>query len=77
MAEAIIRDQKRVMPCAAYCDKEYGIGGYFIGVPCMLGAKGVEKVFELKLTNQERTAFEISIDHIKELCRVADKFLAE
>ena len=37
MAEAIIRDKKRILPCAAYCDKEYGVGGYFVGVPCLLG----------------------------------------
>ncbi len=76
MAEAVIRDQKRVMPCAVYCDKEYGIGGYFVGVPCVLGGKGVEKIFELKLTADEQAAFQTSIDHVKELCAVADKFIS-
>lgn len=76
MAESIIRDQKRVMPCAVYCDKEYGIGGYFVGVPCVLGAKGVERIFELKLTPEERAAFQTSIDHVKELCGQVDRLMA-
>jgi malate dehydrogenase len=75
MAEAIVRDQKRVMPCAVYCDKEYDIGGYFVGVPCMLGAKGVERIFELKLTDAERSAFRESIDHVRQLCAQVDKLL--
>jgi len=77
MAEAIVRDQKRVMPCAAYCDKEYNIGGYFVGVPCMLGGGGVEKVFELKLTPTERSAFQESISHVKQLCAAVDKLLSQ
>ena len=44
MVEAIVRDKKRLIPCAAYCDKEYGVGGYYVGVPVILGARGVEKV---------------------------------
>jgi malate dehydrogenase len=76
MAEAILRDQKRVMPCAVYCEKEYGIGGHFVGVPCLLGAKGVEKIFELKLTADERAAFQTSIGHVKELCAQVDRLMA-
>ena len=57
MVEAIVRDKKRLIPCAAYCDKEYGVGGYFVGVPVILGAGGVEKIIELKLTAQEQAAF--------------------
>ena len=48
MVEAIVRDKKRLIPCAAYCDKEYGVGGYYVGVPVILGADGVEKVIELQ-----------------------------
>ena len=48
MVEAIVRDKKRLIPCAAYCDKEYGVGGYYVGVPVILGAKGVEKIIELE-----------------------------
>jgi malate dehydrogenase len=67
MAEAIIKDKKRILPCAAYCDKEYGVGGYFVGVPCVLGKNGMEKVIELKLTAEERKPFEVSVAHVKEL----------
>jgi malate dehydrogenase len=57
MVEAVVRDKKRVIPCAAYCDKEYGVGGYYVGVPIVLGASGVEKIIELKLTEQEQADF--------------------
>ena len=50
MVEAIVRDKKRLIPCAAYCDKEYGVGGYYVGVPVILGAGGVERIIELELT---------------------------
>ena len=73
MAEAIIRDKKRILPCAAYCDGEYGIDGYFVGVPCVLGTGGVEKVLEIELDEQERSMFQTSIDHVKELVAVAMK----
>ena len=76
MVRSIIRDEKRIMPCACYCDREYGIGGYFVGVPCMLGAGGVERVFELKLNEQESRAFSESIEHVKALCAQVDKILA-
>ena len=75
MAESIIKDKRRILPCAAYCDKEYGIGGYFIGVPCVLGRNGVEKVIEVPLTPQEKAAFQVSIDHVKELVAQAQKLL--
>ena len=70
MVEAIVRDKKRLIPCAAYCDKEYGVGGYFVGVPVILGALGVEKVIELKLTSQEQAGFQKSVDAVKELVKV-------
>jgi len=73
MAEAIIRDKKRILPCAAYCDKEYGIGGYFVGVPCVLGKGGVEKVLEVPLSEAEKAAFQVSIQHVKELVGVVQK----
>jgi malate dehydrogenase len=69
MAEAIIKDKKRILPCAAYCDKEYGIGGYFVGVPCVLGTGGVEKVIEIELDDAERKMFQTSVDHVKELVK--------
>lgn len=67
MAEAIIKDKKRILPCAAYCEKEYGIGGYFVGVPCVLGTAGVEKIIEIQLDDAEKKAFQTSVDHVKEL----------
>jgi malate dehydrogenase len=67
MAESILKDQKRILPCAAYCDTEYGVGGYFVGVPVMLGAEGVERVIEIKLTAEEKTAFDSSVAAVKEL----------
>jgi len=67
MAESILKDQKRILPCAAYCDKEYGVGGYFVGVPVMLGAGGVERVIEIKLTAEEKTDFDKSVAAVKEL----------
>jgi len=67
MVEAIIRDKKRLIPCAAYCVKEYGVGGYYVGVPIILGAGGVERIIELELTSQERADFQKSIDAVKEL----------
>jgi malate dehydrogenase len=73
MAEAIIRDKKRILPCAAYCEKEYGIGGYFVGVPCVLGKGGVEKVLEVPLAAAEKAAFQVSIEHVKELVAVVQK----
>jgi malate dehydrogenase len=67
MVEAVIRDKKRLIPCAAYCDAEYGVGGYYVGVPVILGASGVERIIELKLESDEKAAFQKSIDAVKEL----------
>lgn len=70
MAEAIIKDKKRILPVAAYCDKEYAIGGFFVGVPAVLGSKGVEKVLEIHLNPEEKAAFATSVQHVKELVAV-------
>ena len=67
MVEAIIRDKKRLIPCAAYCDKEYEVGGYYVGVPVVLGSAGVERIVELSLTDDEKVAFQKSIDAVTEL----------
>jgi malate dehydrogenase len=76
MAEAILHDKRRILPCAAYCDREYGVGGYFIGVPCMLGAGGVEKIIEVDLDPAERDMLNSSIGHVKETVALAEKFLS-
>ncbi|MCA9238614.1 MAG: malate dehydrogenase, partial [Planctomycetales bacterium] len=67
MVEAVVRDKKRMIPCAAYCDKEYGVGGYYVGVPVILGTGGVEKIIELELSASEKAAFQKSVDAVKEL----------
>lgn len=69
MVEAVVRDQKRLIPVAAYCDKEYGVGGYYVGVPVILGTNGVEKIIELKLTDTEKAGFQKSVDAVKELVK--------
>jgi malate dehydrogenase len=76
MVEAIIKDKKRVLPCAAYCDKEYGVGGYYVGVPVILGAGGVEKIIELELTEQEKADFANSVKAVKELVATMDKLMS-
>jgi malate dehydrogenase len=67
MVEAVVRDKRRLIPCAAYCDREYGVGGYFVGVPVVLGAAGVERVVEIELEPEEKTAFQKSVAAVKEL----------
>jgi len=73
MAEAIIKDKRRILPCAAFCDGEYGVGGYFVGVPCILGRNGVERVIELDLTEDEKRLFQASVEHVKELVAWVEK----
>ena len=75
IAEAIITDSKAMMPCCAYCQKEYNVGGYFVGVPVILGKTGVEKIVELKLNAEERAEFDKSVSHVKELAAKVDRLL--
>jgi malate dehydrogenase len=75
MVEAVVRDKKRLIPCAAYCDKQYGVGGYYVGVPVILGAAGVERVVELKLTSEEQAAFQKSVAAVKELVAAMAKLV--
>ena len=70
MAEAILKDKKKILPCAAYLEGEYGIEGYYIGVPCKLGSSGLEKIIEIKLTAEEDAALKKSAEAVKELCAV-------
>lgn len=67
MAESIIRDKKRVIPCAAYCEGEYGVKGMFIGVPVKLGSLGVEEIIEIELNEEEKRLFEESVSSVKRL----------
>jgi malate dehydrogenase len=70
MVEAILKDKKKILPCAAYLQGEYGIEGFYIGVPCKLGAGGLEKIIEIKLTAEEDAALKRSAAAVKELCSV-------
>ena len=70
MVEAILKDKKKILPCAAYLQGEYGIDGFYIGVPCKLGAAGLEKIIEIKLTPEEDAALKKSAEAVKELCAV-------
>ncbi len=67
MAESILKDKKRVLACACLCDGEYGVKGLYVGVPCVLGAGGVERILELELDPEERKLFDASVDHVRKL----------
>ncbi len=70
MVEAILKDKKKILPCAAYLEGEYGINGLFVGVPCKLGAKGLEQIIEIKLTPEEQAALKKSAGAVDELVKV-------
>lgn len=70
MAEAIVKDKKRILPCAAWLEGEYGMEGLFLGVPCKLGRNGLEKVLEVELTDEERAALEKSAQAVREPMQV-------
>jgi malate dehydrogenase len=70
MVEAILKDKKKILPCAAYLEGEYGISGYYIGVPCKLGSRGLEQIIQIKLTPEEDAALKKSAEAVKELCAV-------
>jgi malate dehydrogenase len=73
MAEAILKDKKKILPCAAYLEGEYGINELFIGVPVKLGAKGIEQVIEIELTAEEKAALHKSAAAVQELKEVLKK----
>lgn len=73
MVEAILHDQKRILPCAAYLEGEYGISGLFIGVPVKLGAGGMEQVIQLELTRDEKQQLERSADAVRELIQTMEQ----
>ena len=70
MVEAILKDKKKILPCAAYLEGEYGISGLFVGVPCKLGSRGLEQIIQIKLTADEQTALNKSAAAVKELVTV-------
>src|SRR5579862_1074002 len=77
MAESFLRDKKRVMPCAAWLTGQYGVKDLYVGVPVVIGAKGVERVVEINLNTEEKAEFDKSAAAVKTLCEVGKKLLAE
>ena len=73
MAESYLKDLKKQLPCAAYLNGEYGTKDLYAGVPVIIGSNGVEKVVEIKLSNQEKENFKKSIDAVKELFNAAKR----
>ena len=70
MIDAVLRDKKKILPCAAYLDGEYGINGLYLGVPCKLGSSGIEEIIEIKLLPDEREMLQKSIKAVQELVDV-------
>ena len=70
MTESYLRDKKRVLPCAAYLNGEYGVKGLYVGVPAVIGAGGVERVVEIELDGEEKALFDKSVDHVRNLNEV-------
>ena len=77
MAEAYLKDKRRVLPCAAYLRGEYGINGLYVGVPCIIGARGVERVVEIKLTPDERAMFTQSVRAVRGLVRLTLRMMGK
>jgi malate dehydrogenase len=80
MAESYLKDKKRVLPCAAHLTGQYGVDDLYVGVPCVIGAGGVERIIEIELNSQARDNFEVSVEAVKELlvaCKQIDNSLAE
>ena len=77
MVEAIVKDKKRIIPVAAYCDKEYGVGGFYVGVPAIVGDKGVEKIIELELEPEEKKAFDHSVAAVKSLVGTMNELMSK
>jgi len=76
MADAYLNDRKAILPCAAYLEGEYGIRGWYVGVPVQIGAGGVERVVEIGLTEAEKQALQTSADHVKELVEAMGRVIA-
>jgi malate dehydrogenase len=70
MVESIVRDKHRILPCSAWLEGEYGIRGIYLGVPCKLGTKGLEKIVEVDLTNAERDALQKSGDSVRKTMEI-------
>jgi malate dehydrogenase len=76
MVEAYMLDKKEILPCAAHLEGEYGVNGFYAGVPVIIGAGGVEKIVQIELTAAEKEAFESSVGHVRELVEAMDKVIS-
>jgi len=76
MIEAIMVDQKKILPCSAFCEGEYGVNGTFVGVPCKLGTDGVEEIVDVRLSNPELAMLHRSAAQVAEQCKLVDQLLA-
>ncbi|MEM9130499.1 MAG: malate dehydrogenase, partial [Pseudomonadota bacterium] len=79
MAESYLKDQKRLLPCAAYVDGKYGLDGFYVGVPTVIGSGGIERVVEINLNDDEQTMFDNSVNAVKglvEACKGIDGSLS-
>jgi malate dehydrogenase len=76
MVEAIMRDEKRVLPCAVLCEGEYGLKDVVVGVPVKIGRSGAEQIVEYELTAEERAALDVSANAVRELCAAVDRLTA-
>jgi malate dehydrogenase len=77
MAEAFLFDKKQILPAAALLEGEYGVNGFYVGVPVQIGAGGVERVIEIDLSQDEKAALDASVGHVRELVAASEKFLNE
>ncbi|MEO9896945.1 MAG: malate dehydrogenase, partial [Paracoccaceae bacterium] len=78
MAEAFLKDQKRLLPCAAYCDGQFGLKGFYVGVPTIIGAGGIERIVDIKMAKDEQAMFDSSVNAVKglvEACKGIDDSL--
>jgi malate dehydrogenase len=79
MAESFLKDKKRVLPCAAYLQGQYGVDDLYVGVPVVIGEGGVERIVEIELDEAAKQNFQVSVDAVKELlvaCKTIDESLA-
>jgi malate dehydrogenase len=79
MAESFLKDKKRLLPCAVHLSGQYGVDNLYVGVPCVIGAGGVEKIVEIELNDEAKANFQVSVDAVKELleaCKAIDGSLA-
>jgi malate dehydrogenase len=67
MAESFLKDKKRVLACACLCEGEFGVDGLYVGVPCVIGANGLERIIEVELNAEEQASFDASVEHVREL----------